>query len=90
MWDRDYWASVSEPHTSALNVELFLYGTYIQGLYIAADAASSAGHSYHVPLLAPREHIVLPHSVSFIEQVCPTVRPHLNDADRVRGKKDGR
>jgi len=63
--------------------------TYTQGLYIAADAASSAGHSYHVLLLAPRVRIVLSHSVSFTEQVCPTVRPHLSDADRVRGKKDG-
>ena len=24
------WASVSEPHTSALNVELCLYGTYVR------------------------------------------------------------
>ena len=30
--------------------------------------------------------IVLPHSFSFIEQVCSTVRPHLSDADRGGGK----
>jgi len=30
--------------------------------------------------------IVLPHSVSFIEQVCSTVRPHLSNADRGGGK----
>ena len=29
---------------------------------------------------------VLPHSIYLIEQVCPTVKTRLNDADRWRGK----
>ena len=45
----------------------------------------SACHLYRTPLLAP---IVLPYSVSFVEQVhvCSTVRPRLSDTDRWRGK----
>jgi len=50
------------------SVECWLYGTYI-GLYVAASAASSAGHWYCVPLLPPCVPVVLSHSVSFIEQV---------------------
>ena len=30
VWMGVDWASVSEPHTSALNVELCLYGTYVR------------------------------------------------------------
>jgi len=41
-----------------------------------------ADHSYCVLLLPPRVPVVLPHSVSFIEPVCPTVRSHLSDANR--------
>ena len=50
----------------------------------AAIAARSACRSYCTPLLPPRAPIVLPHSVSFIEQVCPTVRLRLSDANRGR------
>jgi len=53
------------------------------GLYVAAG---SVGHSYRMPLLSPLASIVLLHSISFIEQVCPTVRSGLNDTDRGRGK----
>jgi len=31
-------------------------------------------------------HIILPHSISFVKQVCPTVRAHLNDTNRWSGK----
>ena len=51
------WASVSEPHTSAFNVEFSLYHMYVRTcikLYVAASAASSVGHSYCAPLLPPR------------------------------------
>ena len=53
-------------------------------LYIMAG---SAGHPYHVPSLPPCVPIVLPHSVSFIKRVCPTVRPCLSEADRWREKE---
>ena len=56
------------------------------GPYVAADVASSAGHSHCVLVLPPHVSIVLPHFISFIEQVCPAVRPHLSDADKERGE----
>ena len=65
---------MSELDTSALNVECCLYRTYVR-LYIMAGTASSAGHLYRAKLLPPRVPIVLPHSISSIEQVCPKVRP---------------
>ena len=76
------WVSMSEPHTSAFNVEICLYGTYAHTLYVAASAAGLSGHSYHTPLLPPGKSIVLPHSVNFIKQVCPTVRLCLSNDDR--------
>ena len=54
--------------------------TYI-GLYVMTGLAGSTGHSYHSPLLPPHAPTVLPHSVSSMEQVCPTVRPHMSNAD---------
>jgi len=69
-----FWASMSELDTSVLNVKCCLYRTYVR-LYIAAGTASLAGHSYRAKLLPPRVPIALPHSISSIEQVCPTVRP---------------
>ena len=65
-----HWASLSEPYTSAFNVELCLYG-----MSSVNGTTSSAGHLYRTPLLPPHAPIALPHSISFIEQVCPTVRP---------------
>ena len=66
-----------DPHYSEFNVEFCLYGTSrYRGQLIVV---SSAGDSYHTPLLpscAP--------SVSFFEQI-----PHLSDTDRRRGKKEG-
>jgi len=56
-----------------------MYSTYVSP-YITC-MSSSAGHSYRALLLPP---IVLPHSVSFIEQVGPTVRPCLSDANKGR------
>jgi len=67
----------------------YLYSTYV-GLYVAPGVASLAAHSYCAQLLPPHAPIVLPHSVSFIKQVCPTVSPCLSGADRRRGKKDSR
>ena len=55
------------------NVEFCLYSTYISP-YTAAGMASSAGHLYCAPLLPSHAPIVLSHSVSFIGQVCLTVR----------------
>jgi len=52
----------------------YLYSTYV-GPYVAAGVASLAAHSYCAQLLPPHAPIVLPHSVSFIKQVCPTVSP---------------
>ena len=71
-----------EPHTCVFNAEFCLYGPYV-----AAIAAGAVGHSYHAPLLPPRAPVVLPHSVSFIKhEVCPTIRSHLSDTNRGRGK----
>lgn len=48
------WESVSKPHSSTLNIEVFLYGTSVVRLwYIAAGVAGSAGQSYRIPLLPP-------------------------------------
>jgi len=60
---------MSETHA---NVE-FLSVQYICTYVSPYVTASSAGHSYHVTLLPPCVSIVLSHSVSFIEHVCPTV-----------------
>ena len=43
--------------------------------YVAVSTAGSVSHSYRVPLLPPRAPIALPHSICFIEQVRPTLRP---------------
>jgi len=79
------WASMSEPHTRAFNVKFCLYGTYV-GQYVAASMAGSwsVGHSHCTALLPPHAPIVLPHSVSFTEQV----RPHLSDTGRRSRKGD--
>ena len=84
------------PNTSTFNVEFCLYSTYVgpyvslYGMYVSlqifASVASPAGHSYHVPLLPPHAPIVLPHSVSFVEQVCETVRPHLSNTSSERAR----
>lgn len=49
---------------------------------------SSAGHSYSscAPLLPPRAHIVLLHSISFMEQSFSTVRLSLGNTNRGEGK----
>jgi len=71
-----------EPHTCVFNAEFRL-----DGPYVAAIAAGTASDSYHAPLLPPCVPIVLPYSVSFIKhEVCPTIRPHLSDTNRGRGK----
>jgi len=59
---------MSEPHTSAFNVEFCLYSMYV-GPYIAAIMAGSAGRLYCV-LLLPRAPTVLLHSASskYIQQ----------------------
>ena len=46
------------------------------GLYAMAG---SAGHLHHTLLLPLHAPILLTHPISFIEQVCPTVRPCLSD-----------
>jgi len=69
---------MSEPHTSAFDVDFCLYGmTMVRRSW---HGQLSAGHSYRLLLLPPCAPIVLSHSVS-IKQVCPTVGPCLNDAD---------
>ena len=76
-WYVHYWESVSKTHTSEFNVELCLYGTSrYRGQLIVV---SSAGHSYHMPLLPSCVPFV-----SFFEQI-----PRLSDTDRGRGKKEG-
>ena len=67
--------SVTKPQTWVLSVCQSYVDPYV-----------AAGHLYCAPLLPSRVLIVLPHSVSFIEQVCPTGRPHLSNAYRGRGR----
>ena len=72
------WASVSEPHTSALNFKFCPYSTYV--------TAGSAGHSYYALLLPPRAPVVQPHSIiPFIKQMSNS-RPRLSNANRWSGK----
>ena len=71
-----YWGKCER--TPVLSMLSCPYGTYVNP-YIMGGMAD---HSYRVPLLPPCVPIVLSHSVSSIEPVCPTVRPHLSDADR--------
>jgi len=66
------WASPIQMHV--FKVEFCLYGTYT---YVRRSVCH--GWLSWTP-------IVLLHSASFIEQVCSTVRPHLSDTDRGRGK----
>ena len=68
------WASMSEPHTSGFNVDC----TSVCMLWLARPAwlVNPIALRY---LLPPRVPTVLPHSISFIEQVCPTVKSHLKD-----------
>ena len=58
---------------------------HMLGLYITAGMAGLAGLLYLVLLLPPRVPIVLPHSVSFAEQVSLTLGPRSSDTDRGRG-----
>ena len=77
------WASMSEPHTSGFNVDC----TSVCMLWLARPAwlVNPIALRY---LLPPRVPTVLPHSISFIEQVCPTVKPHLKDTYRLRRKDE--
>ena len=57
-------------------------GTYVHTLRPA--------HLHHVLFLSSCVPVVLPHSISFVKQVCPEVEPHLSDADRGGGEvEDG-
>ena len=75
---RTNWAIMSKSHTSAFNVEFYLYDMCISDCtsqpaqWISCIACHYCDHMHH--------------SVSFIKQVCPTVRPHLNYTDRWSGK----
>lgn len=71
---------VSDPHTSVSMSSLSV--RYVRLWYIASG---SAGHLRAIT--ATMCAIVLLHSVSFIEQVCPTVRPNLSDTNRGRGEE---
>jgi len=68
---------LGEHHTSVFNVKFVCMVRAAIRMYIGPYvAASSAGHLYCLPVPSP--------------QVCPTVRPHLSNADRGRGGEGGR
>lgn len=68
LWQYNYWASVSEPHTSephtsAFNVEFCPYGIAVVVWWYVCLVQLAASHLYCTPLLPPSASIVLPHSM---------------------------
>jgi len=59
------WASVSKPHTSALNINFCLYGTVVR----TSMSRPVAQLVTHMPLLPPRTPFVLPHSITSSETI---------------------
>jgi len=77
------WVSMSEPHTSRFNVDCA--SVWMSQLAWPARLVTHIALRY---LLPPRVPTVLPYSISFIEQVCPTVKSHLKDTYRLRRKDE--
>ena len=76
--------------TGVFNVDFCLYGTYIHMLVCMSQVEQLAQWVTHIiHLYCHHEHQLscpIPYSVSFIAQVCLTVRPCLSDMNRGRGK----